>query len=137
MSRSGYSEDYDEEFNNASFLWMQGVKNAIKGKRGQQFLRELLVALDAMPEKKLIRGDLEVDGSVCALGSVGKARGLNMQDIDTTDHRALGKMFGIARSMAQEIMFQNDDDFRYMCDETPEQRWARVRQWAVDQLVKP
>lgn len=135
MSRSGYSDDYEEEYNNACFLYMQAVQNAIKGKRGQRFLRDLIAALDALPEKKLIHGDLELDGMFCALGSIGKARGLDMRGMDTTDHRALGKTFGIARSMAQEIMFQNDDDFNYVGTETEAQRWARMRQWATDQLL--
>lgn len=57
MSRSGYSEDWDGE--NWTFIrWRGAVKSALRGKRGQAFLREALAALDAMPEKRLITHDL-------------------------------------------------------------------------------
>lgn len=136
MGRSGYVDDCDEDYNNSLFLYMRAVENALHGKRGQKFLRELIAALDAMPEKKLIREELELEtGEVCALGSVGKARGIDMRDIDTTDRRALAKTFGIAPSMAGEIMFQNDDDFNWVGTETDEQRWTRIRKWAVDNLL--
>ena len=64
MSRSGYSDDCSgRELN----LWRGAVESAIRGKRGQAFLREMLVALDAMPEKRLIAGELVTPtGEVCA-----------------------------------------------------------------------
>jgi hypothetical protein len=46
MSRSGYSDDHSEW---DLIRWRGAVASAIRGKRGQAFLRELLVALDAMP----------------------------------------------------------------------------------------
>ena len=54
MSRSGYSDDYE-----GLGLYRQTVENALRGKRGQAFLRELLEALDALDEKKLIEGYLK------------------------------------------------------------------------------
>ena len=45
MSRSGYSDD-DEDGRLA--MWRGAVQSAIRGKRGQAALRELLTALDAM-----------------------------------------------------------------------------------------
>lgn len=57
MSRSGYSDDYDGD-NWDLIRWRGAVTSAIRGKRGQAFLREALAALDAMPEKQLIAGDL-------------------------------------------------------------------------------
>lgn len=48
MSRSGYSNDGEN-----IAMWRGQVASAIRGKRGQAFLRELVEALDAMPEKRL------------------------------------------------------------------------------------
>ncbi len=130
MSRSGYTDDFDEEWR----LWFyrSAVESAIKGRRGQQFLRDLIIALDALPVKRLIEGELEEGGEVCALGSVGKMRGLSMEGIDTSDRDELSRLFGIAPSMAAEVMYENDEGaFR---SETPEHRWVRVRQWAVENV---
>jgi hypothetical protein len=130
MSRSGYSDDLDQW---VLIRWRGAVASAIRGKRGQDFLREMLTALDAMPEKRLIRSELERDGEVCALGSVGKARGIDQAGIDPYDRRQVAQVFGIAEAMAAEIAFENDEDWR----ETPEQRWARMRAWIVANLAAP
>ena len=131
MSRSGYSEDIEEW---ALIRWRGAVASAIRGKRGQAFLREMLAALDAMPEKRLIDCELEVNGEVCALGSVGKARGLDMSELDPEDRYTVANVFGIARAMAAEIVFENDDGAGYWSKETPEARWHRMRAWVVSNL---
>lgn len=59
MSRSGYSDDDDDDGGSRLNLWRGAVERAIKGKRGQAFLRELGAALDAMPDKRLTTGELE------------------------------------------------------------------------------
>lgn len=135
MGRSGYSEDYDDDadYNNAGWLWMRAVENAIKGKRGQAFLREMLAALESLPEKRLIAEDLELDGEVCAIGSVGRKRGLDMKPLDPEDPDAIAKAFGIARALVAEIEYQNDDDFAYS-NETPERRYERVVKWVREQI---
>lgn len=56
MSRSGYSDDLDSW---SMIRWRGAVTSATRGARGQAFFREMLAALDAMPEKKLIADDLE------------------------------------------------------------------------------
>ncbi len=138
MSRSGYSDDYcDEDYPNAADLYRGAVLSAVKGKRGQAFLRELLEALDAMPEKRLIAHDLELDGAVCAIGSVGVKRGTRMDDLDPEDADKIAERFGIAVCMVREIEFTNDDDFAYRQQETPEQRWTRVRKWVAKVLADP
>jgi hypothetical protein len=38
----------------ASIRWRGAVKSAASGSRGQAFFRDLITALDAMPEKTLI-----------------------------------------------------------------------------------
>jgi hypothetical protein len=127
MSRSGYSCDYD---NWAAICWRGAVKSSIRGKRGQSFLKELLSALDAMPEKSLIAEELEVSGEVCALGSIGKARGIDMSKIDPEDHYQVAGAFGIAEALAREIMYENDEH-----GHTPESRWRHVHDWVSKQIV--
>lgn len=132
MSRSGYSEDGD--YAGAS-LWENVVNRSIKGKRGQAFLRELVTALDAMPNKRLIAAELITEtGEVCAIGAVCKARGLDVSHVDADCRYDVGKLVGIAPTMAAEIEYQNDE---VRCSNTPEQRWERMRKWAVDKLDSP
>lgn len=135
MGRSGFGEDCDDDYNTAN-LFTANIERATKGKRGQAFFRELLAALDAMPEKRLVPDELQTgEGEVCALGCLGKARGVDMRGVNTEDHDKLGKLFGIAPLLAREVMFENDDDFGWRShNETPEQRWKRMRDWAARQL---
>jgi hypothetical protein len=93
VSRSGYSEDLD---NWQLICWSGAVSSATKGKRGQAFFKELLNALDKMPVKRLISDELEADGQFCALGVLGKHRGINMCTIDPEDPYQVAKKFGIA-----------------------------------------
>jgi hypothetical protein len=53
MGRAGYSEDCDGW---ALIRWRGAVTSAIRGKRGQAFLREMLDALDALPVKRIASG---------------------------------------------------------------------------------
>lgn len=131
MSRSNYSDDCDDQW--ALIRWRGQVASAIKGKRGQKLLRELVEGLDAMPEKRLIADDLEVCGQYCALGVVGKARGIDLKSIDPEASDIVAKQFDIAEPLAREIVYINDE-CGWGYDETPEARWARVRYWAVQQL---
>jgi hypothetical protein len=129
MSRSGYSEECE---NWDLIRWRGAVKSAIKGKRGQQLLRELLAALDSMPEKRLITEELEANGEVCALGCLGRAKGVDLTDMDPTDSEYVAATFGIAPALAKEIVYENDEGgWR----ETPEERWTRMRKW-VSQSIK-
>jgi hypothetical protein len=93
----------------------------------------LAAALDAMPEKKLITDALEDDGAVCALGALGKSRGIDMAKIDPHDPPQVAGAFDIAECLAQEVVYENDEAGY---NETPEQRWQRVRKWVVAQ-IKP
>lgn len=140
MSRSGYTDDDGEGY---AALWRGAVKSAIRGHRGQALLRELRDAMDAMPEKILIAGELQADGAYCTLGVVGAKRGINMADIDPEDYERVAKEFGIAEALAREIEYINDelgDDYKVVdgkwtrCAETPEERWLRVRKWVGEQI---
>ena len=130
MSRHGYSDDCEN-----LAMWRGVIASAVRGKRGQVFFRALVEALDAMPVKKLVAAELEdQEGSVCALGCLGKARGVNMVEVDTHDWDDLGELFNIAPQLAQEVMYVNDEWRR----ESPEERWTRVRRWAARQIrVRP
>jgi hypothetical protein len=133
MSRSGYIDDCEPW---ALIRWRGAVKSAIKGARGQKFLRELLDAMDAMPDKKLIPYFLEADGSYCTLGVIAKSRGINT-DIDPDDTEILADRLGIADAMIREIVFENDEGGSYWKTETPEQRWQRMRAWVAGHISEP
>lgn len=134
MSRSGYSEDYCGAENYPAEFFYRAVKNSISGKRGQKFLHELAREMDAMPEKRLIEGDLiDVDGECCAMGVICKARGIDVVGVDETDAEYVGNLIGIAPAMAREIAFENDDDFSGKT-EPPEARWLRMREWVSSKL---
>src|SRR5262245_36905148 len=107
MSRSNYSDDCD---NWQLIKWRGAVNSAIKGKRGQAFLKELLAALDALPKKELIADELQTGRfEVCALGAVGLQRGLEMQGLDVEDYDVLSEKFGIAPALIREIEYINDE----------------------------
>ena len=131
MGRSGYSEVDD---NWALIRWRGCVASAIRGARGQKLLRELAAALDAMPEKRLVAGALQDGGDYCALGVVGAARGVDLDPIDSTDQEAVAAAFDIARPLAAEIAFENDEGGSWH-GETPEDRWSRMRAWVASKLV--
>jgi len=135
MSRSGYSDDGDGSI----ALWRGQVANALRGKRGQKFLRDLLDGLDALPEKVLIEGRLQDAGTgcVCALGAVGVKRGVNLTllepFVEEADNAPVAKAFDIAFQLACEVQWINDEAGPYR-GETPRARWERVRAWAISNL---
>lgn len=132
MSRSGYNEDDDGDGRIA--MWRGQVASAIRGKRGQAFLREMIEALDAMPDKRLIAEDLQgPDGAVCAIGSVGARRGVDMSELDPEDPDTIASVFGIAHQLVQEIEYMNDEVYH----KDGEDRWRRMRAWAVSNLKDP
>ena len=107
MSRAGYTDEGDQW---GLICWRGAVKSAMCGKRGQAFLVELRDALDALPDKRLIEHDLQrPDGSCCALGAVGKARGIDMTNIDPESWGRISKEFDIAEAMVREIEYENDE----------------------------
>lgn len=119
MSRHGYIEsDGDDPL--AEGRWRGAVRSALRGKRGQAFFRELIEALDAMPEKALAPRSFTRDGEVCALGAVALKRGIDVSEFelppededswdDEINHDALGEKFGVASVMVREVMYENDE----------------------------
>ena len=160
MSRSGYCDDYGDDDPLALGRYRAQVASAIRGRRGQALLRELLAALDAMLDKQLVAGELEADGQFCALGVVGHARGLNLASLDTYDVESLGGTFNIADQLAREIMWVNDEyigawdwvrieicgpmrgwdqhhqDVRVPNEQAGAQRWKAVRDWVAAHITK-
>lgn len=124
MSRSGYSDDCDDWWRH--IMWRGAVESARRGKKGQALLKDMLVALDALPEKELIANHLSNYGQVCALGAVGRMRGIVMDGLDPDDSESVAHVFGIAPALAREIVYMNDEG-RYR--ERPSERFARMRAW--------
>ncbi len=162
MSRSGYTDDIDDQW--ALIRWRGAVASAIRGKRGQQALREILAALDALPEKRLASESLVTeDGEFCTLGALGKARGIDLEPIDPEDRDAVARVFGISEALAAEIMYENDEqidkwewvrvdicgpvrpnypdwgrqykDVRVPVRNAAERRWGYMRDWVARHLT--
>lgn len=169
MSRSGYHDDMKDPL--AYGRWRAQVKSATRGKRGQKLLKDMLSALDAMPEKRLVSGALEIsseadernakkwadlfkdpdaanryrehyvatrppsykEGDVCALGALGRARDLDMSNLDPENSEGVAVAFDVSRPLAREIVFMNDEG-TYRA-ETPEGRWRRMREWVASQII--
>ena len=122
MSRSGYSDDYEHVE-----LYRQAVHRATTGYRGQHLLRKLRAALDAMPVKRLITDAIaDSAGEVCALGALDPT-------VKAYEADGLARHFGVARSLAAEIVYVNDEHWGR--NETPEARWVRMRAWVESQIV--
>jgi hypothetical protein len=161
MTRSGYTEDCENDW--SMIRWRGAVASAIRGRRGQAFLREMLATLDAMPEKRLIAGDLVFEGlpnwdgeneiivgadelitdrgavvrvgEVCAMGAVGRARKLDMSKVDSHEAESVADLFGISGALAKEIAYVNDEDWQYGKKDTSENRFERVHAWVAKHLA--
>jgi hypothetical protein len=127
MSRSDYTDNLDHW---DLVRWRGAVVAATRGVRGQTLLRDLLAALDSLPEKRLIRNELVTSsGEVCALGALARVRELPVFDIDPDDYEAVAEVFGVAPALVREIEAEND-----CWDKSPENRWARMRAWVSAQI---
>ena len=130
MSRHGYRDDLDQK---DLAMWRGQVASAIRGKRGQKLLTDLRDALDAMPEKRLVRNEVQTkDGDVCALGCVGVKRGYDFSDLIADDcNDILADKLDIAECLVREIEYENDDFAG-----TEEERWAYIRKWVDRHIPK-
>jgi hypothetical protein len=129
--RSGYTEELEQR---DLAMWRGRVASSIRGKRGQKLLKNLLAALDEMPQKRLIPNELVDGDDVCLLGAGGRRLGIaDIDTIDPSDHDALAKRFDVAECLIQEIEFINDDDFSCR-SKTPEERYEEVRKWLVKNI---
>jgi hypothetical protein len=122
MSRSGYSDgdDCDSEAMLRMYGWQANVQRCIGGRKGQAFMWELYLALEAIPSRQLVRSTLiDSAGQVCSLGSVAVMRGMEIPERwisngedDPDDYEfaeAMGPLFGLKDMLAREVMYRNDD----------------------------
>lgn len=128
MSRSGYSYDLEPW---ALIRWRGQVASAVRGRRGQRLLRDLRDALEAMPQKRLIANLLEAEGDVCALGALGRVRGIDMSELDPDDRDSVAEVFDVASPLAAEVVYVNDE---LGGSQTPEERWRRVHEWVCERI---
>jgi hypothetical protein len=127
MSRSGYVDDPEDNW--SLIRWRGAVKAALRGRRGQAFLRELIAALDAMEVKELHAHELRTeDGNVCALGAVAQARGLDVSPLDPLDTESVAAAFGLSDALTREVVYMNDE--AWFGERGPAARWRKVREWA-------
>lgn len=86
MTRFGEGDYDDEYWMLAMGRWEANLKRAIRGRRGQRVLRELREALLALPERRLVKGDLATpEGEVCTVGALvaykrARAEGLSITE---------------------------------------------------------
>jgi hypothetical protein len=117
MSRIPEGECDDEESTRRWSLQRANTARQIKSKHGQAFLRELLAALESLPEKRLIEGAIAKDGCVCTFGALALRR-----RVDGGEDRE-----AVLSELASHNVDPNDDDFDgvYIWD------------WAVQALAAP
>ncbi len=129
MSRAQYSDDLEKW---DLIRWRGQVMSAIRGKRGQKCLRDLVAALEALPDKRLIAEELRnEEGEHCALGALGAARGVDLDKVDPEDPEQVAKAFDIAEQLAREIAYENDESgYR-----TPEERYEGMMRWARSHIL--
>lgn len=139
MSRAGYTysgADTREEML-AQARYRGQVASAIRGKRGQAFLRELLAAVDLAERdgiefttgvlvlRETIGG--EPFCAMCALGAVLHARGEAVPpgEAEASDYDWFARHLDIAEPLAREVMFENDEGAG---------SWSDIRRWAKSLL---
>ena len=130
MSRSGYIDDDWDLL--ALGRYRAQVASAMRGRRGQQLLLDLVRALDALPIKELIPNELSSGDHYCALGAVGHYRRLLLTGVEE-DHLEIGERLDVAHQLVAEVMYVNDE--AAIDPETPAERFARVRRWALRHLA--
>jgi hypothetical protein len=140
MMRISYSEE--EDFPGQFGLWQGNCDRSINSKAGQAALRELEAALLALPDKRLIAGELEnADGEVCAIGALAKFRQHAPHADPECEMEEIGIELGMPAMVAWKVVALNDLELDRRWDKetgqlvaiTPEERYervlAQVRKW--------
>lgn len=130
MSRSGYVDDGDQW---SLIRWRGAVRSAIRGRRGQKTLTDIREALDALPDGRLIAGELICEDGVCALGALAQRRQIDVSGVDPHAPDQVARAFDISEALACEIQYINDEAGVYR--ETPEDRYVRVRAWLDEHIL--
>lgn len=157
MSRfDGYGDDCDQE---PGHWYRIDVERAFRSKPGQDRIRQMCVALDAMPVHELIAGELRdygytdedepCHGQVCTLGAFAAYRFMQADAELDFDHAVadlpdendqwlvadwMKRSLNFPFRMAQHIEWVNDEE---LGSGTPEDRWLRMRAWLQVQLSNP
>jgi len=125
---SRFNSDGDCDSNsNYVYLWDSRVRRIIEGKRGQRVLLELIEALLALPQRRLISGAIATPtGDVCTVGALAKKRGVNLDrdnlyarrdepprgwEGDEEETADLGASLGITWTLAWQLGYMNDEQF--------------------------
>jgi hypothetical protein len=149
-----FNDDYDDEdFNNQAALYQANTDRALRGKRGQVFLREMEEALLMLPKKELINGAVCREGQVCAIGALALKRKRDAGDsisaalywlekeapdewseADSTAAYA-SEHLDVLERLAYRMAWIND---RYEPEEeTSEKRYERVLKWVREHRKAP
>lgn len=106
-----------------------------------QFLRDLLVALDALPEKKLIRGAFKRDGCFCAVGAYANHKAAERSERFFKLYPALADSRSYFYSEVVKEHIKDLGIYNHVIDlnngpeaETDEDRFTRVRGWVEETL---
>lgn len=97
-----------------------------RSQAGQQFIRELLDVLDAMPINRLISDDHQRDRDGVVYGRCAVGQMMFMRRV------AHEEDLGYPSSIVDTAVRENDRDLGR--DESDEARWHRMRAWAKAQL---
>lgn len=136
MTRSGYVDDFGSDGWWDLIRYRGAVASAIRGKRGQAFLKRLVEVLEGMEVKEL-HDDVfaRPDGPCCAMGAVAVANGVAPEEFQycENDTEYAAQTLNIAPALAKEIAFENDEDFNYK-RRTPAQRYQYMLAWAKNRI---
>lgn len=152
--------DFDDDGNDHQITWemMQwNLDRHLKSAKGQAKLREFRAALLAVPDRRLIDGDLAWQSDVCAIGAYAAYKrmqqGLDwptavqaIRDqyqpdmppwgppvIDAYETQDIGiRECGLNRTLAWMLAYRNDET---LSERTPEQRWQDMYDWACKKLA--
>ena len=148
MSRVTVNEDMGLGENE---LWAANAERAIKGRKGQKFLREVEQALLALPEPRLIAGSFCLGGEVCLMGAAAVQRridaGMDRADALTEVEESFGgerdddgacvgrRELGLTFVLAWELAYLNDGDEYHGSNWTPEERYTRCLAWVRERII--
>jgi hypothetical protein len=125
-----------ENFPGECELFRANVDRSLRGKKGQQELRELRDALLALRKKRLIAGALtDTKGNVCAIGAYAKHKGMDPASfyLWKIDPLVLGESCGMPDLVAWRIVEMNDVDLAGI---NPNHRYDMMLGWVESKICR-